>query len=83
MKCYLVKIKSVEGERNMISSTTNVFISCDVDIGVLLNNQLSLLNYRECNYLFKETPLALTSSQVWTVDALKIMNAEHRQETAI
>ena len=80
MKCYLVKIKSVEGERNMISSTTNVFISCDVDIGVLLNNQLSLLNHRECNYLFK---LALTSSRVWTVDALKIMNAEHRQETAI
>ena len=80
MKCYLVKIKSVEGERNMISSTTNVFISCDVDIGILLNNQLSLLNYRECNYLFK---LALISSRVWTVDALKIMNAEHRQETAI
>lgn len=80
MKCYLVKIKSVEGERNMISSTTNVFISCDVDIGILLNNQLSLLNYRERNYLFK---LALTSSRVWTVDALKIMNAEHRQETAI
>ena len=77
MKCYLVKIKCVEGERNMISSTTNVFISCDVDIGVLLNNQLSLLNYMECNYLFKETPLALTSSQVWMVDALKIMNTEH------
>lgn len=65
----------------MVSSTTKVFISCDVGIGVLLNNCLSLLNYMECNSLDKKTPLTLTSSQVWTVDALE-MNAEHKQEAA-
>lgn len=64
----------------MISSPTNVFISCGVDTSVLLN-KLSLLNYRECSSLYKETLLSLTASQICTVDALE-MNAEHRQEAA-